>query len=381
MKIGIITLHKVLNFGSALQAFALQEFLKGNGLNTTIIDYRYPNNFHKSNMMIHEKFHTKIKGKIRDLYNYFFRGKSNSIHRFKQFYKTYFNLTPIEYTSINQIESNPPEFDIYITGSDQVWNIKTLYNDPIMFCSFVPKNKKCISFSASFSIKSLPPQYENSIRKHLSKYSAIGVRENSSLEILNSLHLNSNIPKQCTCDPTLLLDKTVYSKIAIKSQLQIKENYILVYLLNYAYNPEPAISIATKQAQKYFGCKIILLGHHKFKYKGNYKYITGVGPAEFIYLFEHAKYIITSSFHGTMFSLIYQKPFISILPPQGSSDCRIQDILSIVDLKENSIYGNEQNFDLNFNNPFTERVKNNIQAYINSSKSFLLNSIFENQHV
>ena len=122
MRIGIITIHRLINFGTALQAYALQHYLqKETGHQVEIIDYVFPNSFHKER----KKLIKKIRGNIRLTLDYLFESKHKSNKKFHEFQNKYLNLSAEQYPNISSLNENPPLYDIYITGSDQVWNTKT----------------------------------------------------------------------------------------------------------------------------------------------------------------------------------------------------------------------------------------------------------------
>lgn len=374
MKIGVITLHRVINYGSALQAYALQQYLeKENYGEVELIDYYFPNKFHKvSNTFISWLRHFYCV-EIRDMY---FRGRKKKIHSLQDFYKKFYHLSPNHYMSVKDIMNNPPNYDLYITGSDQLWNVNTLRNDPVPYCEFAPHNKRRISFASSFTINKLPDEFKDSVRNRLNKYTHIGVREKSSLDIVNDLKINQDIIVRNTCDPTLLLEKDDYNELAECSKLRIEEPYILVYMLNYAYNPEPAFSRSIKEARKEYGCRIVAIDSYKVKLEKGDQRVVGIGPLEFCWLFAHAKFVLTSSFHGTMFSIINRCPFITIAPPKGHEDRRVEDILDSLGLANCYKYSDEVFTQLTFSNPYTNEVENNIVCFINDSKSFLDHAIY-----
>lgn len=372
MKIGIITLHKVLNFGSALQAYALQRFLESvTHDKVELIDYKCPNEFQKK----HNKFtlHT-LQAWAGNMKDYLLRGKFDTLRRFNQFYKSYFHLTSVEYKSGKQIEEAPPIYDLYITGSDQVWNPETLCNDPVMYCSFAPQNAKIISFASSFTNKTLPQEYHQEIRDRLLRYSKIGVREQSSLMILKDLELPDNIPTAVNCDPTLLLGKDEYHSLAKNSKIKIDEEYILVYGLNYAYNPEPALSRIVDEVAGKLHLKVYTLWLRHSHFEVPSKSIYGIGPCEFCYLFENAKFVVTSSFHGTMFSIINRKPFASITPSGDGHDSRIKDALDKMGLSNNYVKADSDK-SVEIHDPYTSNVETKIAQLINDSKEFLLTAL------
>lgn len=373
MRIGIITLHKVLNFGSALQAYALQHFLEKQGYTETeLIDYKYPNKFHKGKFKLDKPTIRIFLGTLKD---FIFNKRRDTNRRFRDFYKEYFNLSPQEYKSIEQIEKDPPLYDLYITGSDQVWNVNTLKNDPVMYCSFAPQNAEIISFGSSFTNKTLPVKYQKDVKRRLKRYKKIGVREQSSIEILIDLGLTSNKEVMVTCDPTLLLTKEDYHELALKSELKIEDDFILVYGLTYAYNPEPALSSIVDNVARQLNCKVYTLWFRHPHFKSEHKEIWGIGPCEFCYLFEHAKFIITSSFHGTMFSVINRKPFVSIVPRKNEKDTRIKDFLDKVGLKQNYVFADSTDYQLNMENVYNNSVEDNISSIISESKDFLLSAL------
>lgn len=143
-------------------------------------------------------------------------------------------------------------------------------------------------------------------------------------------------------------------------------------MLMYAFDPYPALENVIKQVQEKTKLPIIVIGDRRFKYDGKYKFIKGIGPADFLWLFKNASYIITSSFHGTMFSLIYRKPFIAISPNTG--DSRIKDILEEIGLTSNLVYNNEIT-NINPTDPYSKLIENNIKCFIESSKNFLNKAI------
>lgn len=373
MRIGVITLHRVVNYGSALQAYALQRFLEKKDYgDVELIDYIFPNAFHKVKRSLKDRLRLFYCVEIRDMY---FRGKRKKIKRLRSFYNHYYHLSSVQYKSVDEIMNNPPLYDLYITGSDQLWNVNTLRNDPVPYCEFAPNGKRRISFAASFTINKLPDEFKESVRHRLDKYSHIGVREKSSLDIVNDLQLKPDITVCNTCDPTLLLGKEDYDELANYSTIRVEGTYILVYGLTYAYNPEPALSYVINEARKKFGCKVVAIESYKVKLEGHDQRIVGIGPSEFCWLFAHAKFVVTSSFHGTMFSIIYRCPFVSITPPMNHSDRRIIDILENMGLTRSYIYSDNISQQIAFSSPYNNEVEDKIDHFICDSKIFLDHAI------
>lgn len=370
MRIGIITIHRLVNFGTALQAYALQRYLQKTTVHQVeIIDYVFPNSFHKKPKTIIKR----MRGYARLMLDYLFEKKHKYKKNFRRFQNKYFCLSAEHYPTVKSLEKNPPIYDIYITGSDQVWNTKTVNNDANFYLCFASKGKPKISFSACFSNTALESKYKSSVKERLSDYKFIGVRENSAVDIIKDLHIPQEIIVRNTCDPTLLLSKEDYSAISAESDLSIKGKYILVYILMYAFDPYPALGEVLKHVQEQTSLPIIVIGDRRFKYDGKYKFIKGIGPADFLFLFEHASYVVTSSFHGTMFSLIYRKPFTAISPDAG--DSRINDVLEVIGLTDNLVHNNEERPICSTTNPYNDVVEKKICNFIKSSKEFLNTAI------
>ena len=374
MNIGIITMHRVQNYGSALQAFALVEYLGKLGHHVETIDYFFPNSYHlkKAVPSLKARVILKLREILRSLLLEPFLKRNT---KFALFRKVHLHLTNETYKTKEELMQKSPKFDVYMTGSDQVWNETKIFNDDSFFCDFALKDKKVISFGASITTNKLTDTYAERLKKQLAKYSAIGVREKSSLPLIQRLGLPQNIQVLNTCDPTLLLESVDYDILALESKLKIDYDYILVHQLEYNFSAEPAISEVINSAKKHYGCGIIMIDHMFKKLADGDHKVCNLGPNDFIWLFKHAKAVVTSSFHGTMFAVIYRKPFISIAPPKGHLDSRITDTLVGMGLTNHLVYNNGENIDINWNNNYTDIQEKQISAYIEKSKLFLKENI------
>lgn len=333
-KIGFITMHRIQNYGSILQTYALQQKIKELGYDNEIIDYLFPVKQPRS-LFSFIKFIIKFIIDIcLGLPEY--RQKK----RFKNFYKENLLTTPITYTQKSILE-NPPIYDVYISGSDQVWNPTFIKNDTTFLLSFAPTNKQRFSYSSSFAINEIPELYRRTYATELLKFTNITVREKSGIKIVKDI---TGRDAQMVCDPTLLLDSKTWSLVAEKSKLSIKEKYILVYILSYMYNPYPEIFNLVNKVQKELGnLKVVyLLGKKNKLTKTESIQINDAGPNEFVSLFKNAEFVITTSFHGTAFSLIFGRPFYSVVKKIESTDGRMQSLLQAVDCTKSLIEYNSQ---------------------------------------
>ena len=241
-KIAIITIHGIPNYGSILQAFALQYYINNfiPNVSADIIDYDYRH-------LIHRIKRIRVVGLLRFLYDELVvRFKKLSPQRIEKLEK--FQIFRDRELRLTQRFSIPillkfsrmlQNYDAYITGSDQVWNTKEVQGDTIFLLDFVPKEKPKFSFGSSFGIDFVHDRYKRSFAKYLQQYLYLGVREIKGKTIVHDLGVD--VPVEVTCDPTLLLDKDVYLKLACNSAFSLPESYILVYGLTYAFDPMPAM--------------------------------------------------------------------------------------------------------------------------------------------
>lgn len=373
-KVGIITMHKVWNVGSALQAYATQKIIDDLGFSSELIDYKYPNTEHSAFQgNIKEVKHCNIKNLIRVILQKIkAKFTSRKINLYKEFYNNYFKCSPQEYKTRKSIIENPPLYDIYVTGSDQVWNPKYIGFDTNYFLDFAPDNKKKISYASSFSSSTLSDYFSKLYAEKLKRFDAISVRETTGQYLIENM---VGKKPEVVCDPTILLNEKEWTKIANASTIKPKEQYILVYILGYAYNPYPEIYNYIERVNKELQLPVIYLNTIKGRLNNKFKEIkiTNWGPIEFLYLIKNAKFVITDSFHGTAFSLNFSTPFISCVKSKESSDSRMLDLLRIVNAEDRAVTFN-QNDEIIFD-PLQDSTKTALNNYRNKSLIYLKNSL------
>ena len=365
-KIGIITMHRVINAGSALQAYALYHAVCKLGYQCEIIDYQYPNQFHIQNkppIPFLQRCWLRLK--------YFVLYRSRAQHtRFKHFFNQAWASSPY-YATKESIFENPPKYDLCITGSDQVWNPRCMKGDHTFFCAFSPDVPR-IAYASSFAQSYIPKDMQLHYEHHLSKFKVIGVRENSGAKLINSL-----IGKRAkvVCDPTLLHTATDYQPFIKQAYRYTKKRYLLAYILDYAFNPYPTIQQIIKRISKEQGLDVIyLMANTVNNYKIG-KSITSAGPNEFLKLFSEASYIVTSSFHGVAFSLLFEKDFYAITPNKEQEDGRIQTLLQNIGAQDRAIRQGEDLRDFKSRHIDYEVIRPRIESYRSQSYSFLETAI------
>lgn len=312
-KIGLVTIYSVPNFGSVLQAFATQTLLENMGFECKIIDYDRNNPWYFS----HGDNNPSLKSIIAQALG--IKAKHRKSKKLERFRRSFLHLTK-RYKSLDELRAEIwDNYDAFIVGSDQVWNTRFSYGDSVYLLSFVPSEKIKISVSSSFALKRLPDEYIEKFKHYLSTFKAISVRESYGKEIIEH-QLDIPLDVQVLLDPTLMLSKSEWLAAIPRSKFKKKENYILLYMLDYAFKPQPYIFEVAEYFQKQLGYKIYVLEgevSHNYKSVLKYKNIINSSISDFIDYFSNADIVLTSSFHGTAFALNFGRPLISIVPNGG----------------------------------------------------------------
>ena len=302
MRIGILTYHRANNYGAVLQCFALQELLKEMGHDVQIVDYRQPfiEKLYRPSLMsqiLRYKFHPRAL--IAACHN-FERQRTIDLS-FEKFRDTYFNQ------SICCTSESIPNYDVYIVGSDQMWSIDCVGNkiDPVYFGLFNrPKHSRLIGFSISSNIYSI-----NTLGKRLESYiqnfDKISLREQI---IANAVIRNISIDVQVTLDPTLCADVDLWDKI-INQDWKTKK-YVVLYHVMFRFAPivHDMLLKQTKRIAELHGWDVIDLS------VGNYS------VSDFVSAIKYAQCVITSSFHATVFSIIFSRPLFSVRLHDGNDE-------------------------------------------------------------
>lgn len=315
--IGIITIHKINNYGSVFQAYALQRACEELGYKTEIIDYNYPNTFH-----LPQKYANQVDSLpneprwIKFLYAFDLIKQHKGIHNFVTEYE---KLSSKQYSHPNELAADVPYYDVYITGSDQLWNPRHCNGDPAFLLHFAPDNALKISYAASIGANSIPNELKLQYKELLGRYAHISVRENSGAQVVKKV-----AGKEATVvlDPTLLLSSDQWNQIATPKR-QFKKKYILCYFLNYTFNAFPYVDQLAEYMQEQTGYEIVRVARppHKLGLPHTH-YRVGASPEEFLALVRDAEMVLTTSFHGTAFAVNYGKPLFTVVQDKGASDSR-----------------------------------------------------------
>lgn len=366
MKVGIITFHNAHNFGASLQTWALQKVLQKTGFDASIIHYHPDiiddlyNPYKVSNPNFIKSSLQKLRLKVRPV------GRERILRykRYTDFITENFRLIG-DFKNYEELSNANLDLDAYITGSDQVWNCDhTNGFDPAYFLEFAPETAIKLSYAASIGKNHIAPEFIEKYKKSLESFDAISIREESTKELVSTL---TTLPVNVVLDPTLLLDKDAYDEI--KSFPDPGEKYILVYMME--HNKE-LIQFADKLSVA-LGRPIIQRRPFKH-FKNELKSCFTCTPGEFLGLIEHADYVITNSFHGTVFSLIYQKPFVSML--HSDTGARTADLLKSLGEEQHLLYSVDEFRDMKqFEIKDPERLEKNIQDLRTTSLKYLQDAL------
>lgn len=327
--VGIITIHKINNYGSVFQAYALQKACEDLGFKVEIIDYNFPNIFHTSNKYVEKNASQPNEPKwIKLLYACELKKQHKGI---KTFVSKYEHLSVKQYNNPSELEIEVPQYDVYITGSDQLWNPRYCNGDPAFMLHFAPDDAMKISYAASIGANFIPGELQPKYKLLLSRYAHIAVRENSGVEVIKKV---VNKDATVVLDPTLLLNRQQWNKIATPKRL-FKKKYILCYFLNYTFNAFPYVEQLAEYMQKHTDYEIVRVARppHKLGVPHTH-YRVGASPEDFLALVRDAEMVLTTSFHGTAFAVNYGKPLFTVVQDRNASDSRQVSLMQNLGLND-----------------------------------------------
>lgn len=331
MKIGILTFHRALNYGAILQCYALSQVLKEMGHEVEVIDYR-PNYIEKYRDPWNVYAMTKAKGVVAKVkvalgILVYLKPKRRAARKFNNFIAKYIRLSN---KVVENIQDIPNDYDVYVLGSDQIWNpvICDGYST-VFWGQFNHKEKsKIITYAASMRLMSIPEKDKEKIKNYLSSFHAISVRENSLNTLLYELNaINSSV----VIDPTLLASLDIFDKIAVRPSI---DRYVLLITLE---KDSHAFEFAQRIANQ-LNCKIVRLAAvrnlhlDRLRYNAINKF--GVKPEEYCGLFKYATCVVGISFHATAFSLMFKRNFY-VLESEGRD--RAFNLLSYLGLEDRMV--------------------------------------------
>lgn len=317
LHIGILTIHAAINYGSMLQAYALQHQLEAlAGADTVeLIDYLPPYVMDQYSLDPLKNLNS-VKSFLKYCVDLPSRRRRN--RAFGMFARDCFH-TGTPYRTPRQLAEDADRWDVCVLGSDQVWNPEIVARDRSFWLDFA-KNSYRASFASSFGTTAVPADYCAQLTDALGGFGSIAVREPSAAQMLSGV----GRPITVTCDPVFLLSAHEWAQLERRPR-EVPERYMLFYTVQRNEKLEELV----KQTAAHYGISVVDLG-----IRGNPKGYFGIhspdyGPREFLYLIRHADYMATNSFHGTAFATIFGKKCVSVL--HRSRGTRIRELAELSD--------------------------------------------------
>lgn len=362
----VLTTQYANNMGALLQCYALSSYINRlDGCECEVIDYYPP--YHELSWAVFNR-NLSFEGFLKNIYliinpfKLIEKRKRNKL--VKNFIANYINRTKQKYYSEEDFRNNYPEADVYICGSDQIWNMNLRdLGRKEYFLDFVKDGRK-VAYAASIAEEWSEKQKEFA-KNFLKDFSSISVREIEHVDIVQKLVPNIAV-KHCI-DPVFLLSPIEWSKIA--NSPQIDEPYILCYYIGVPLNGDQMI----KKIKKVLGLKVVYLNvNMRSKIECDME-IRSFSPLDFVGYIKNAKFVCTNSFHCAAFSIIYKKDFITPIDKRSSRLRNLQHVFSL-----NSFFRTEEDLNnININNIKIDYSNcSSGESLINDSKKYIISSIF-----
>lgn len=354
MKIGILTFVNAPNFGAVLQSYASQEYISKLHIDAELINY-FPG-FKDSSP---KKSKTRVAlNKLNALYHPFITlYRKQKTAKLKEFRNDFLNISKnIYYNEIQNLDEN---YDVIIAGSDQIWNTDLNNCRKSFYLDFNTSAKKA-GYAVSIGREKLTQSDRDMIHKYINNFEYISVREESLKEYI---YKQKNINCELVCDPVFLLDNYEWDKIAISPY---EKNYILVYAMEY----NDILLNAVKKLKNKTGKKIYCInGGNSGKLNLPARILNGLGPREFIGWIENADIILTNSFHGAAFSIIFRNKLIVI--EHSKRNERLKQLLNKCNNSNKIISLSENDYRLDEKIINTEDAIQYLEEFISTSKKYM----------
>ena len=335
--VGIITYHHYCNYGTMLQAYALEHSISSMGYHAELIDFVQDNTLSRSEL---------LKLRLRRLPVYLSQHKkyaaiaaareknAERARQFEDFYRKHLVVGKKHYASLQQLIEDPPVYDGYVVGSDQTWNPCTSGGPEAYLLPFVSEDKKKGSYAPSISVSALTGAQEELLKKHLSRFRFLSCREQQGTELLRKL-LDRDVA--CLIDPTLLLSASEWARVS--TPVHADAPYILSYFLgDVAEHRDFVNRLAVKT-----GYPVLSLPFSYRELSSTVWKQQWCGPDKFLSLLQNAAIVCTDSFHGTAFSINFNVPFFAFCKTRdtekGSENSRLYSALEMFALSGRLVSG------------------------------------------
>jgi hypothetical protein len=301
VKAGILTFHYAHHYGAQLQAYALMKAIMRLGVDCEIIDYVRRDTVEGSSLFKKGFSARALLSNANTLINY---GKLKKRHaRFDSFVRDDMRLSVKHYSSYDELKADAPEYDVYVCGSDQIWNpliFEEKTFDPAFFADFAKSGKR-IAYAPSFGISSIPGNLRDTLKEYLDKFDCLSAREKQGEDIIREIAGRESVT---VLDPTLLPGREEWAALA--SAPDFKDPYLLCYFITDGRKYGEAVKMLSDK----YGLPVVSLCGSRRVVPSTRFSVMDAGPKEFLGLFANAGAVCTDSFHGTVFSIIFEKAFV-----------------------------------------------------------------------
>lgn len=320
-RIGILTFHHSLNCGAALQAWALQTALRAQGLDASLVNYGrigWPSKYYfRADSLRHivGSFYNDAMTFVRS-----FGIETYRRHLYRRFHREQMGLGP----RVSKAELAAAGYACLVVGSDQVWHPFINEGDATYFLADVPAGVRRVAYAPSFGVDRFAPGLERKMAGWLAAFDALSVREPQGAAIVKRL---CGREAAVVCDPTLLLPRAAYERLARRPRFGLPARYVAVYTIcGHPWAERRARAIGAR-----LGLPVVHLPGGQlarwYGAAGDVRRVTALGPAEWLWFIRQADFVVTNSFHGTVFSLLFHRPFL-VAANNVASDARMQTLLA-----------------------------------------------------
>lgn len=316
----LMTIFQVPNYGSLLQTFATQTVLEKAGYSCDVISYLYPNAWHfaRGSEAVRPNLVNSFRSMLRSRLGF----RHHPDYMFRRFRRDYLHLTA-PFADHGALErADWTGYDTVVAGSDQIWNPRFLLGDPAFMLSFTPDSVRRISLASSFASATVPASMRESYIRALKRFEALSVREEGGQRVIHDV-LGLDREVRLLLDPTLLLSAPEWEQaLQLPRERVRKGRYLLLYVLDYAFEPRPLImELARRMAEK-LGCDEIVTFSASSSPEAvalGATSVRGCSVNDFVRYFRDAEGVVTSSFHGTAFAVNFSRPLGAVTSP-GADD-------------------------------------------------------------
>jgi hypothetical protein len=322
--VGVLTIHDIYNYGSVLQAYATVRSLQKLEFVAEIIDYKYPNSFHLAESpRIGGKILTKANSFLKDLLPG--RPYSTYVGNYKNFRTRHIPISKNSYASCDQIIQDPPLYDTYLAGSDQIWRPERMKADPVFFLGFGNAEARRVSYASSFGCTDIPQSFRKVYSKYLDAFDHLSVREVTGVKLIKDL---TGRDAKLVLDPTLLLSPEEWSALAEPPPFQRP------YLVCYGFHPNSRYMerMARDYADRHNLDIVRINGSFIDYFSRGIQYVLNAGPAEWLGLIRDSSVVFAQSFHASVFAALFRRPFYSILRGDAHHDSRQISLLELASI-------------------------------------------------